>query len=293
MEIDISVVVPFYNAERYISTCIKALLSQSYPTDRYEIIMIDNNSTDRSVEIVKRFPFIKLQFGLKQGAYAARNHGINQSKGDIIAFTDPDCIPSPTWLQKISEAMESPEIKAVIGCREPAYDSPLLSKLGAYEKVKDEYVFNSEISELYYGYNNNMAVRREIFDELGLFIERSRGSDTIFIRKVVEMYSCHSVVYCPDIRVKHMEIDNVLKYYRKMFIYGRSRQKYRNIAYTRSLNNCERIKVFLRTIHSQDYKSTKCIILFSLLAIGSFCWNLGNLSSIFSSKREISHHHTP
>jgi glycosyltransferase involved in cell wall biosynthesis len=290
MKIDISVVVPFYNAERYIPSCIKAVLCQTYPSDRYEIIMIDNNSQDRSTEIVRQFPSIQLLYEPTQGAYAARNRGINKSNGNIIAFTDPDCIPSPVWLERISMVMDSPEIKAVLGYRESGYESFLLSQLGAYQKAKDEYIFNNDIKELYYGSNNNMAVRREVFDELGLFLERIRGSDTIFIRRIVDRYSCRSMVYCPKIRVKHLEIDNVLKYFNKMFIYGRSSKMYRKIVHTRPLNRDEKIKVFRMTVRNQNHEFTKSVVLFTLISFSFVLGKLGSLSSIFVSNKDISQH---
>ena len=64
----ISVIVPFYRDRRYIRDCINALISQNYPQQNYEIIMIDNNSKDGSAEIVKKYPQVKLLSETKQGA---------------------------------------------------------------------------------------------------------------------------------------------------------------------------------------------------------------------------------
>lgn len=114
-EIDISVVVPFYNAEKYIEKCAEALLTQSYPTTRYEIIMVDNNSTDRSVDLIKKYPRIKLLSQQKQGSYAARNQGVAASKGTILAFTDADCVPSSDWLQKTRAALHTIGTKRASG----------------------------------------------------------------------------------------------------------------------------------------------------------------------------------
>src|SRR3990167_5093364 len=96
--IDISVIVPFHNAEKHIEQCITALLSQSFPSSFYEIIMVDNNSTDNSIKVIMKYPQIKLLSEKKQGSYAARNRGVAESKGSVIAFTDSDCIPVPEWL---------------------------------------------------------------------------------------------------------------------------------------------------------------------------------------------------
>lgn len=135
-EIDISVVVPFYNAEKHIEECINSLLAQSYRRDRYEIIMIDNNSTDRSTAIVGRYPRINLLSEQKQGAYAARNRGIGASRGAIIVFTDADCVACSEWLQEIASAMGAPEIQLIQGGRLYGVKSPALSMLESYDSER-------------------------------------------------------------------------------------------------------------------------------------------------------------
>jgi len=93
----------------------------------------------------------------------------------VIAFTDPDCIPSEDWLQNIVAAMVEPTVWVVLGRRCLPPLSLALSMLEAYENAKDEYVLHSQIETLYYGYTNNMAVRKELLNELGPFLNRSRG----------------------------------------------------------------------------------------------------------------------
>jgi glycosyltransferase involved in cell wall biosynthesis len=273
---DISVVVPFYNEERYIESCVKALLSQSYPADRYEIIMVDNNSTDRSVEIVKRYPCIKLLSEHKQGSYGARNQGIAQSKGGIIAFTDADCSPCTDWLQRIADAMRSPDVSIVQGRMRFASDSAALSMLAAYESEKAAFVFSSHTKEIYYGYTNNMAVRRGLFDRLGPFLEMGRGADVVFMRRAIDEYSCDVVRYSLDACVRHLEMTDVWKYYRKQLIYGRSYRSYGKIASTRPLTTGERLEVFKRTIRRGRYSLAKSAGLFLLLSIGGVCYELAD-----------------
>lgn len=283
---NISIVIPVYNAERYIKRCIEALLSQSYPEEDYEVIMVDNCSTDASAAIIKRFPAICLLSEKKQGAYAARNKGISASRGHIVAFTDPDCIAYTDWLQNIATVMESSDIRIVTGRRIPYSSSAVLSMFTSYENAKDEYVFNGEAKDLYYGYTNNMAVRRGLFKELGSFVEQRRGSDTIFVRRVVEEYSTNSVRYSPAVRVRHMELDSPFSYYRKMFIYGCNRRMCRRISYTRSLNNRERRLVLKKTVERHRYGLAQSSILFFLLVVGLGFWNLGGLAGAWNLKRK-------
>ena len=103
--IDFSIVVPFYNKEKTIGRCIASLVSQDYPKEKYEIIFVNNNSTDASCDIVTRYPVVKLLHEHKQGAYIARNKGILNAKGIFIAFTDADTEVRKDWLSNIHKSI--------------------------------------------------------------------------------------------------------------------------------------------------------------------------------------------
>ena len=278
--IQVSVIVPFHNSERYLRQCIEGLVSQSYPPDRFEILMINNNSADSSAEIVRQYPRIRLLSEPRQGAYAARNRGLREARGEIIAFTDADCIPSDRWLQEIAAAMERSDIGIVLGNRQIGDNSFLLSLLAAYEHEKHKYVFTNDVKELYYGHTNNMAVRRNLFDELGPFVEQARGSDTIFVRRAVDRYSCATVQYIPEMQVQHREIDSVGKFYQKVFTYGRSSRGYSRIVRTKMLSNRERVLVYCRAVRTQRYSWLESAILLGLLSAGSLFWILGNAGGL-------------
>ncbi len=283
--IRISVIVPFYNSERYIGQCVEGLRNQNYPEERYEIIFINNGSMDSSADIIRRHPQIKLISERKRGSYSARNRGLQSANGEIIAFTDSDCVPSGDWLNEIESAMANSDAGIVIGKYQAARESFMLSMLEDYENEKNNYVFTSGIKELYYGYTRNMAVRKMLFDDMGPFLERARGSDVIFIRGCVDRYSCDIIRYSPDIRVRHMEIDSPDKFFRKIFIYGRSSREYGRVVNARPLTNWERFQVFRRTARGGGYSWWKAIALLGLLAVGFSCWVLGGISNTLSFKR--------
>jgi glycosyltransferase involved in cell wall biosynthesis len=286
--ITVSVVVPFYNSERYIGRCIEALLGQDYPEERYEIIFINNNSTDSSAEIIRRYPRVKLISERKRGSYAARNRGLELANGEIIAFTDSDCMPAADWLKEIESAMADPGTGIVIGNYQAAEDSFLLSMLEDYENEKNNYIFSSGIKELYYGYTRNMAVRKKLIDELGPFLERARGSDVIFIRKCVDMYSCEVVRYSPQIRARHLEIDSPGKFFRKLFVYGRSSRKYSQAANARPLTHWERFQVFRKTVQNGNYTWVKSISLLCILAVAFSYWVSGSISNALTVRHKSS-----
>lgn len=276
--IKVSVIVPFFNSERYITRCVEGLLQQSYPRENYEILMIDNNSSDASAETVRRYPGIRLLSETKQGAYAARNRGLQEAKGEIIAFTDADCVPTHDWLHHIVTVMGQPELHIVLGRRNFGEHSFLLSMLAAYDHERNHYVFNSGKKELYYGHTNNMAVKKKLFEELGPFMEWVRGADTIFVRQTVNRYSCHVVQYCPEIEVWHMEIDDLRKLYGKYFIYGRSSTGYGRFIRVDPLRNKERLHVFRNVTKNGRYSWIQSLLLAGMLGLGLASWGLGTIT---------------
>jgi glycosyltransferase involved in cell wall biosynthesis len=285
--IKVSIIVPFYDSERFVTRCIEGLLQQSYPREQYEILMIDNNSTDASAERVRQYPGVRLLFEAKQGAYAARNRGLQEAKGEVIAFTDADCVPSHDWLHQIMMAMGQPGLRIILGQSEFVGDSMLLSQLAAYEDEKRRYVFNSGKEELYFGQTNNMAVEKKLFDELGPFVERARGGDTIFVRQAVNKYSCEVVRYCPQIRVRHMEMESLSKYYQKCFIYGRSRQGYRHVVRVRWLSYREILYLFRNVVQNRGYSWMESLMLIGLLGFGVASYGLGHSSLVWHEKKPM------
>jgi len=93
----VSVIIPVYNGALGISKTLLALQAQTYPRDHFEIIVVDNGSTDTTREVISKFPVKMLQQPIRS-SYAARNVGIAAARGDIIAFTDSDCEPDANWL---------------------------------------------------------------------------------------------------------------------------------------------------------------------------------------------------
>lgn len=94
----VSVIVPVCNGASCIAKNIESLLAQTYPKDRFEIIVVDNGSTDGTEEIVKKYPALFLQENKIRTSYAARNKGLAHACGDIVAFTDADCVARRDWI---------------------------------------------------------------------------------------------------------------------------------------------------------------------------------------------------
>lgn len=95
----VSVVLPVFNEERYLEECLKTLRKISYPEDKYEIIIVDNGSTDSSFEIARRYADQALLWP-DVNVGAVRNFGVKHAKGDVLVFLDSDCLVPGDWLRQ-------------------------------------------------------------------------------------------------------------------------------------------------------------------------------------------------
>jgi glycosyltransferase involved in cell wall biosynthesis len=109
-----SVIIPAYNAEKTLSFCLKALADQSIPEGDYEVIVVDDGSTDGTSKIAKESN-VKYIFQTNQGPATARNRGAREAEGDLILFTDADCVPDRNWIQEMTSPFSDPDVVAVKG----------------------------------------------------------------------------------------------------------------------------------------------------------------------------------
>lgn len=283
-----SVIVPVFNTGRYIDRCMAALLEQDYPNGDYEIIAIDNGSTDDSLERLSRYPVTIVQEA-KRGSYAARNAGLRKASGKLLAFTDSDCAPSTGWLRAIESSLAEPGCKVIQGKRKLAARSSVMGAINEYEIVKDAFTLGGENPLKYYGYTNNMGTHRETFDRYGPFVERDRGADTIFVRSVVEGESSKAVRFSPDMVIDHLEMNRYRDYLEKMFIYGRSRKRYQHIKLTEPLDFSDRLRIFRKTVRSSGNSPVLTASLISALALGMASWQLGSVAGSIESMVRSEH----
>ncbi|MBW2494187.1 MAG: glycosyltransferase family 2 protein [Deltaproteobacteria bacterium] len=276
----ISIIVPIYNEERYIERCAKALIDQAYPRDRFEILFVDNNSSDRSVEIARGIEGIRVFCESTQGDYAARNRGIAEARGEIFAFVDSDTAPFPDWLEKIAATMaEDPQIGVIVGGLRFNGSSQALRMLADYEEDKAKYTFASDDPTMYFGYTCNLAARRKIFDQLGPFASIQRNADVVFVRSVVDTYSTDAVVYRHDVAVLRLEIQSLIDYFHKQVIYGKDFRRYKESAGARPLRTSERFSIFRHVVRNRRYSPVDTLFLLAILVVGALCYDVARLLS--------------
>jgi glycosyltransferase involved in cell wall biosynthesis len=109
----ISVIIPAFNEEKYLSKTLEAILAQDYPD--FEVIVVDNASTDKTAEIAKSFTNIKVVYESRGGTMWACERGLQEAKGEIIVRMDADCVPHTDWLAKGAAHFLDKKVVAVSG----------------------------------------------------------------------------------------------------------------------------------------------------------------------------------
>jgi glycosyltransferase involved in cell wall biosynthesis len=196
----VSIIVPVYNDETRIGTCIKALLRQTYPAVNLEIIIVDNCSTDRTLDKIKHFPIKILHENNIQSSYAARNKGIIHARGEIIAFTDSDCTPVAEWLAEGIKAFQKKSVDITSGNVRFTFSS---DKTGAeiYDSLTnmqiEENIIRRKVSK-----TANLFVRSVVFKKIGFFPSRLQsGGDVIWTGLATK--NGYNLVYTHRAEVSH------------------------------------------------------------------------------------------
>lgn len=127
----ISVVIPVFNEEKYLDRCLKSLKNQQVSPD--EIIVVDNNCTDNSIKIAKKYR-TRIIKEKKQGMIFARNRGFDAARFEVIARCDADTILPKNWIKKIKESFQKNKIEALAGLVS-FYDHWLLKKNLFFSKL--------------------------------------------------------------------------------------------------------------------------------------------------------------
>lgn len=160
----ISVVISAYNEEKSLPKCLDAIINQTFPRQDYEIVVVDNNSKDKTAEIAKSYGarVIKEQ---KQGNTYAVSTGLNNAQGEIIASTDSDTVVAHNWLEVIYKGFED---KQVVGATGNAYTHSKNSIFDSFSKIFYKYFlkFNFLIGKAHFS-GFNFAVRKSVFDQIG------------------------------------------------------------------------------------------------------------------------------
>jgi GT2 family glycosyltransferase len=158
-------------------SCLAAVLAVDYPQELREVIVVDNGSTDATAEIVHDHPVTYLHEP-RRGPAAARNAGIEAARGDVVAFTDADCLPTNGWLRELVRPLRSEEVGGVAGEILPYPPRTGAERYAArIRHLSPRRYLNRPIFP--FAVTANLAFRREVFDRVGrLDTEAPRGGES-------------------------------------------------------------------------------------------------------------------
>jgi GT2 family glycosyltransferase len=212
-----SVIIPFFNNRLTLHTCIQSLLQCKPSPD--QIICIDDGSTDGSAETIRELPVEIIQTG-HVGRAAALNIGIRQAKGDLILFTDSDCIVPTDWVARYKKLFAEKDLAGIGGNLWP-------SRFSVVETAKVlRYVHEFDHDHLLEGgytqfclNGNNMGIRKQALDEIGGFDENyHHGADADLSRRLLA--SGFRLLRTRKITTTHLKVDSLASFLRTSFHRG-------------------------------------------------------------------------
>jgi len=177
----LSVIFCTYNREKYLYNALKSIVDQDFSHQDYEIVMVNNNSTDSTESICKQFqtdyPLVEFRYfvEMNQGLSYARNRGVVESKGDILVFVDDDATVFEHYLSSVKTFFEAyPDVSACGGPIVPVYEVDKPKWLSHYtEQLLGGKLYEGDqiksFSNGKYPGGGNSAFRKEVFEKYGLF----------------------------------------------------------------------------------------------------------------------------
>jgi glycosyltransferase involved in cell wall biosynthesis len=196
------VVIPVLDAPEDLERCLNALERQTYPENSFEVVVVDNGSRVPPRDLIKRYRNVMMVHERERSAYAARNRGIAEARGPVLAFTDADCIPAPGWIREGLGTMNASNAAFVGGRIEVVPErtgSPtcveILEMMTAFDQRK-------YLESMGFAVTANVFVRKEVFEHVGpLNGNLKSGADLEFGNRVKE--AGYDMRYSPGAVVRH------------------------------------------------------------------------------------------
>ena len=199
----VSVIIPVYNDPDRLRLCLTCLDQQTYPRDRYEVIVVDNGSEESVAPIVAKFAFARVVEEPRPSQYSARNRGVREARAEVLAFTDADCLPSPHWLEKGVEMLLS-----VSNCGLVAGAVDLFPLNRAKPTATELYGMlyqapgQSRLTDQGKAVTANLFTFRRVFESVGPFKEGIKtGGDIEWARRVAA--AGYTLAFCQEALIRH------------------------------------------------------------------------------------------
>jgi len=217
----VSIVVPVYNAARYLPGLVEACRAQEYPHLK-EVILVDDGSTDGSRTVAKGLDCTLIEQS-NSGPAATRNTGWRNARGEIICFTDSDCLPAPDWVKNLVAEYCSAEIAGAGGTYGIANPEYWLARCIHEEIIQRHAAMSSRVN--YLG-SFNLSYRKRVLEEVGGFDEsfrRASGEDNDLAYRIVKRG--YQIAFTRAARVMHHHPHRLRQYLRQQLRHGYWRMK--------------------------------------------------------------------
>jgi glycosyltransferase involved in cell wall biosynthesis len=200
----VSVIIPVLNDCDRLEICLNSLEKQTYPKELYEVIIVDNGSDENVEALVKKFAqFAALAYEPQRGSYAARNKGISLAKGEVLAFTDSDCIPAQNWLETgVKNILSMPNGGLVAGKIEIFFKHPdQPTSVEYYDMITNlQQKYYTEVEK--YGATANLFTCKKVFEQIGYFNANLKSAgDSEWGKRAFS--AGYSIIYAEDTCVAH------------------------------------------------------------------------------------------
>jgi glycosyltransferase involved in cell wall biosynthesis len=182
----ISVIIPTYNEEGNIERCLRSLERQTIPRSRFEVIVVDGQSRDHTVEIAERYADRVIQ-QVSKGVGGARNDGARIARGRVIVNTDADCLPPPNWLESIMRCFEDERVLAATGLLKPVLGDLDDDERAAYNvlfEISNIFVLIAAKLGFYHLCGANTAFNRDVFNKVGGYSDLPYSDDIEIVRRL-------------------------------------------------------------------------------------------------------------
>jgi glycosyltransferase involved in cell wall biosynthesis len=180
----ISVVIPVYNDPEGLDATLRSLMAQDFPRQDFEIIVADNDSSERTAEVINLYeenhPNLvrSVVEDHVRSSYAARNKGVEAAEGEIISFIDADMTVRPDWLNRVRAAVRDVD-PDYMGCKVHMYSTS--KSVSSLYNILTGFPVKSYMKRAHYAPTCCLTVKRDVFDRIGFFDGRlESGGDTEF-----------------------------------------------------------------------------------------------------------------
>ena len=270
-KLKVSVIVPAYNAAGSIGQCLESLLSQSYPKDLYDVIVVDDGSTDETGVIVRQYPVVYLH-QTNQGPAKARNKGAEKAQGEIVLFTDSDCIATPDWIEEMVAPFADPEVIAVKG----AYLTKQSSLVARFAQLEFDERFEmlKKVESIDMVDTYSAGIRKEIFDRLHGFdtsFPTANNEDTELSYRMVALQK--KMVFNPRAIVYHLGHPATFKRYATLKY---SRGYWRMVVYKKFPEK------MVKDTYTPQVLKLQIAFLFLLILSFPFCFVFPGIGGLFT-----------